>query len=115
MSLIQIIILLSVALVWWRLFTRLQASELRIVEFLEWWTLWLVIGVVTVLPETASYVARLVGVGRGSDLVTYVALLLIFYLLFKIFVRLERSNRELTRVVRGIALTQVDDHKADKS
>ena len=109
MSIIQIIILLVVALVWWRLWARLQSGEMRMGQFLEWWTLWLVIGLVALLPDTASYLARVVGVGRGSDLVTYLALLLLFYLLFKIFVRLERTDRQLTKVVRELALqdTQV--------
>jgi hypothetical protein len=36
--------------------------------------------------------------------VVYLALLLLFYLLFKVFVRLEQLNRTITTLVRGLAL-----------
>lgn len=104
MSLIQVIILIIVLIVWWRLYGRLKSGEMNVREFLEWFALWFAAAVLVLVPEVASYLASLVGVGRGSDLVTYFALLLVFYLVFKVFVKLERAERELTRVVRELAL-----------
>ncbi|MEK7497061.1 MAG: DUF2304 family protein [Patescibacteria group bacterium] len=104
MSLIQIIIILAVLSVWWRLFSRLRAQEIKRSEFWEWLLLWLVIGVVGLEPKIASYMADVVGVGRGSDLIIYLSILLVFYLLFKIFVRLEKFDKNLTKVVRAIAI-----------
>ncbi len=107
MSLIQFIILLVVLIVWWRLFSRLRAQEIKRSEFWEWLLLWLVIGVVGLEPKIASYMADVVGVGRGSDLIIYLSILLVFYLLFKIFVRLEKFDRQLTKVVREVAIKEV--------
>ncbi len=108
MSGIQLFILAIVAIVGWRLYGRLRAGELTVTSFIEWLALWLGIGVVTVVPEVASYLASLVGVGRGVDLVTYLALLLLFYLIFKVFVRLEHFDRSLTTIVRALALRDAD-------
>jgi len=104
MSLIQIIILVIVLTVWWRLYARLKSDELTLREFVEWFLLWLAAAVVVLVPDTASYLAFQVGVGRGSDLVTYLALLLVFYLIFKLFLRLEKFERQLTAIVRELAL-----------
>ena len=110
MTIIQIILLVLVLLVVWRLYKRLIAGELTKGEFAEWFLLWLTAAFLVIVPDSASYLASLVGVGRGSDLVIYLALLLAFYLLFRIFVRLERTERDLTAIVRELALKK----KADK-
>lgn len=112
MSVIQFFILLVVLVVWWRLYGRLRAGELTTAGFIEWFLLWLAVGLVGLWPEAASYLATLVGVGRGSDLVVYLALLLLFYLSFKVFVRLEQFNRTLTSVVRSLALKEVKQKSA---
>ena len=106
MSGIQLFILVVVLVVCWRLYARLRTGELTVVSFVEWLALWLAAGLVALVPGVASYLALVLGVGRGSDLVTYLALLLLFYLSFKIFVRLEQFDRTLTTVVRALALTE---------
>src|SRR5258706_16165858 len=113
MSGIQFFILAVVLAVWWRLWGRLRAGVLTPVAFIEWFVLWLAVGVVGLVPEAASYLARLLGVGRGADLVTYLALLLLFYLSFKVFVRLEQLDRTLTAVVRALALKADETKPAD--
>lgn len=112
MSPVQIIFLLIVLVVWWRLYVRLRSSELTFRQFTEWFLLWLVIGFVVLEPNSVSYMATVLGVGRGSDLAIYGAILLILYLLFKLFARLERQERQLTQVVRDLALRQ--DSQKDK-
>lgn len=104
MSFIQLFILVVVLVVWWRLYRRYQDRDLTLVEFVEWFLLWAVVAVVAVVPDVTSYLARLVGVGRGADLVTYLALLLVFYLVFKLFVKLEKLEHQLTALVRSLAL-----------
>lgn len=113
MSIIQIVILVVVLMVWWRLYTRLRANELTVPEFVEWFLLWSAVAVVAMAPGVTSYAAALVGVGRGADLVTYLSLLLVFYLVFKLFVRLEKLERLLTKLTRGLALKNSDDNKPD--
>jgi hypothetical protein len=59
---------------------------------------------VVVRPETASAVAGLFGVGRGADVVVYLALAAAFYLIFRLFAKLEDIDRQLTKIVRAEAL-----------
>jgi len=55
-------------------------------------------------PDTASYFAKLLGIGRGVDLAIYLALIVLFYLQFRLMVRLEKNNREITKLTREKAL-----------
>lgn len=94
--------------VWWRLYARQRAGDMSFTEFLEWFVLWLVVGVVAIIPGVTSWLAQVMGVGRGSDLVVYLALLLTFYLFSRLFVRLERIERNITKVVQEQALHQAE-------
>lgn len=73
-----------------------------------WSVFWLVAIVVVFIPETASVLAVKLGIGRGSDLVIYVSTALIFYLLFRLNVKVEGLARGLTKVTREDAIKNVE-------
>jgi len=79
-----------------------------------WILFWLTAGVVALLPQTADTVARLVGVGRGADVVTYASLIAIFYLIFRLYVKIEQVEGEITRLVRKLAMDEMGEQKNDK-
>jgi|SRR5688572_12224090 len=69
------------------------------------WTIGAIGGlIVTWYPNTASFIANIVGVGRGSDLVVYLGIVLLFVLVFQLHVSHVRLERELTKIVREEAL-----------
>ena len=49
------------------------------------------------------------GVGRGVDTAMYLSLLVIFYLLFRSFAKIEDLDRQLTRIVRANALREMEE------
>lgn len=69
-----------------------------------WAFVWIAAGVLVLWPDISSRLAAVVGIGRGVDLVVYVAILAVFYLLFRIVVRIERIERSITDIVRKDAL-----------
>jgi len=73
-------------------------------------SLWLLFWIITVVavwvPDFLTQVANLVGIGRGADLVLYVSVVVVFYLIFKIYVRLEKIERNITKVVRKDSLKE---------
>lgn len=78
---------------------------------LFWLGLWLVISAAFLLPKTADWIAQKLGLERGADIAIYSSILLIFYLVFKIFVRLEKIESEITAIAREIALKNKDNQK----
>jgi len=88
--------------------TLLKYRQRRIdtLGFLRWLALWLGAGAAILFPESTITVAHLLGIGRGVDLVLYLSLILVFYLLFRTYVRLEQMDRDITKIVRAIALKE---------
>ncbi len=75
---------------------------------LIFWTLfWIAVVVVVIWPETASMLAARFGIGRGSDFVLYVSIAIIFFLLFRLNVKIEGMNRDITKIVRTESLRNV--------
>lgn len=69
-----------------------------------WTVFWLVAAAFVLWPDSTTILANKFGIGRGADLVFYVSLVVIFYLLFKLNVKLEAVGRDVTKVVRKESL-----------
>ena len=110
-QLLLLISLLIAAVVTWR---RAKEGVIRAREAILWTCVWIVAAVVILLPETTSIVANLLGVGRGVDLVLYASVVVLFFLLFKTFVSLDKLEKTLTDIVRKEALRDVENVQAEK-
>jgi len=64
------------------------------------------VGIIILLPDTTSFLAELVGVGRGADLVVYLSIVLIFYIIFQMTIKIEKIERNITKVVRTVAMKE---------
>jgi hypothetical protein len=71
---------------------------------LLWSLLWIGAAVAILRPEVTSGFAAFVGVGRGVDVVTYFSIVFLFALVFKVFLRIEKLERDITALVREIGL-----------
>ena len=71
------------------------------------WTLFWVFGVFVVfLPQTTDLIAATVGVERGADLIVYIAVLVLSYGVYRLMVGQARMQREVTDLVRQIAILE---------
>ena len=68
-----------------------------------------IIGVIR--PDLTTIVAFWLGINRGSDVVVYASILLLFYLIFRTNILLENLRHDLTQLVRTLALKDVDRTK----
>ncbi|HTM69168.1 MAG TPA: DUF2304 family protein [Candidatus Binatia bacterium] len=84
-----------------------QGALSRLGAFL-WSALWIAAAIVVLRPEVATFFASLVGVGRGADAVIYVSIIALFYLVFRIFLRLDKLDRDLTALVRKVSVAERD-------
>jgi hypothetical protein len=74
----------------------------RIVAF--WLLVWITTGVFAAWPRGTLIVARAVGIGRGTDLVLYSFVFVVLIGFFYIYSRFRRIERDLTRLVRELAV-----------
>ncbi len=66
--------------------------------------LWLAAGVAIIWPGVTKAVANLLGIGRGADLVFYCSVVVMMVGFVMIYARLRRIRRELTLLVRHLAI-----------
>jgi len=102
----QIFLFLLILIICFKIWFERKRNKINRLELMGWLLLWLGALALVVKPDIASQLASLVGIGRGADLVVYLALVLIFYLLFRLVVRIETLERHITEIVRHSALNE---------
>ncbi len=106
MNPIQIILLIVIALIILKTFQKYHRRVITVREFLLWTVFWGSSGALVVFPNATQNVANLVGIGRGVDLIIYIALLILFFALFYLLVKVEGIERAITKIVREMALDE---------
>ncbi len=102
----QIIFILFVLFAMASVIMRRKDGVLGPKATLFWLLFWLVVGLVIIWPDIVQNLADRVGIGRGVDVVMYASIALLFFLVFKMNVKIEGVKRDLTRVVRDESLEE---------
>ena len=101
---IQIILLAIIIFAISRVYLRFREGVLSRQATFFWLFIWIAGLVGVSLPQTTTRIAEFFGVGRGVDIIVYISLAIIFYLVFRIYVMIEDLRSEITFLVRQIAL-----------
>ena len=75
-----------------------------------WILFWILAGLIVVYPRLTSMLAETLGIGRGADLVIYISVAVLFYIVFHLHVKLEIVNRDVTKAVRRDAIEEETCH-----
>jgi len=102
--LIQFILAIVITAIIWRLAVKLKSKEISAKQFSGWLLIWLTALIVVIWPETTVWLANTVGVGRGADLVIYLSVIFIIYFLFRLLLRIEKIEKNLTKLAREEAI-----------
>lgn len=101
---IQIVLLAFIIFALSRVLLRLREKIISFQIAIFWSILWLGAFAGIVSPQTTTRVAGYFGVGRGVDVIVYISLALLFYLVFRIYVMIEDIRHEITEIIRIVAL-----------
>lgn len=112
MHAIQIVLICFAVFAMSRVLIRYRRGLTRMLHLELWLLFWIAVVVVGLRPEMTNLLADWLGVGRGVDTAMYLALLMVFYLLFRCFGKIEDLDRQLTRVVRANALREMEEDLA---
>lgn len=70
-----------------------------------WWLLiWVAMLIMAWYPNSTQVAADILGIGRGVDLVIYLALAFLLLTIFRLSIKIESMQRDITKVVRRDAL-----------
>jgi len=104
MHLVQFLFIALAILFFLRTVANLKRKKITLKGFMFWAGLWMMIIIVAVLPGTTNFFSKILGIGRGVDVAVYFSILLIFFLIYKIGIRLEKIEHEITKIVRQDAI-----------
>ncbi len=104
----QLLIVLFSLLAIISIFVRRAKDGLGVRGTAFWILFWIGVDVVVLFPNSTTVLANKLGIGRGVDMVVYISILMIFFVLFRLNVKIEGINRQITKIVRKNA---VDDGK----
>ena len=101
---IQVIIIIFAVFAWSRAILRYKDEKITMKELLVWSLVWAAAIFLVVWPQTSFVVAKLFGIARGADVIIYLSIPVLFYLIFRLYIKIETLEQEITKVVREIAI-----------
>jgi hypothetical protein len=105
MTIIQVSVVCLAVLMAIKTAIDFKKNRVTLPIFIFWTILWLAIIAVAVLPQVTGFLDEiLAGQGRGLDAIVYLSIFSIFFIIFKIIAKLERLEREITAIVRHLAI-----------
>jgi hypothetical protein len=105
MSGIQLLLLTAVLFVGVYAVVRLRN---RIADVLLLLALVAVAAVFILAPDYTTLLAQKLGVGRGADLVLYTWVVLVWFVLLKLYTKLRKLEQTITELLRNEALKNAD-------
>lgn len=87
-----------------RVVLRARDKQISVNELFFWLAIWLGLVFVVFFPQIISKIALFLGIGRGIDVVVYASIAVLFYLIFRLYVKLEDNQKTITLLVRELAL-----------
>jgi hypothetical protein len=102
-TIIQVLMILFALFAWSRAALRLRDKDIPIGEFIFWSVIW--VGVITfaILPGFLGNISTILGIGRATDLAIYISIVVLFYMVFRIYVKVDGQSQEITKLVREIS------------
>lgn len=89
-----------------RVYLRFKERKLSYFGFSFWVFVWLAGLTIVFFPGLSSSFATFVGIGRGVDVILYASVIILFYLIFRIYIKMEDIQKQITTLTRSIALDQ---------
>jgi len=110
-KLIQIIAIIFAVLLLVKVIFKLKNKKLTINESIFWSTMWIFLIILSIFPQISDKIANFFGLGRGLDFFIVSSILLIFYLIFRIYGILQELDSKIVELTRSISLEKISDNK----
>lgn len=103
---IQIILAVFALFALSRAYLRYAEGKIKAAEFIFWIMIWASAMIAALSPKTVSFFSNSIGIGRPADLIMYVAIILLFYLIFRSYVMIDEMDQKMTKIVRELAINK---------
>ena len=106
-GIIQIVVFVFGLFAFSRAVMRYRGGSIKLAELLFWAGIWILGIVFALFPNVLVLLSDVGGFKRGIDLVVAFSIVVMFYLIFRMYVRIDEQEQSITKLVREIAVTKV--------
>jgi small membrane protein len=105
----QLIALLIILFFVFRLFVLKKREKVSANEFIFWLVFWLIAASGIIFIKDLDKLAANLGFSAsGIQIILYAAVAVLFYMNFRLRLKIEKMNKDITRVVRRMAIDESD-------
>jgi len=104
MSIVQVILIVFIIFAVSRAILRLRQGNLTALGFAFWMSIWILALIGVVFPEISTDIAKFLGIGRGVDVIIYLSIMVLYYLVFRIYIIIEDLRQEITKLVSSLSI-----------
>lgn len=101
---VQMLLLVFILFAISRAVMQFRGGTIRFGALSFWILVWALALVAIFYPEETTRLARVLGIGRGVDIVIYASIAVLFYLVFRLHVYVENLRTEISRLIREVSL-----------
>lgn len=103
----QILALLIITFFLVRLLIQKKKNQINLSEFYLWLFFWFFAALAIIFIKKIDQIVADLGFSRGGiDILFYVAVIILFYLIFKLRIRQAKIEKEITKIVREVAIKE---------
>ena len=90
-------------------FHRYRDDSFSTTVFTLWMLVWIAVITITLFPHITTDLAKIFGLGRGLDAVYIVSILFLFYIVFKLYNKMEKQKKRINDLVSELALKEFEE------
>lgn len=107
---IQLVATGIIVIIFGQLITKIIRDKASFFKILFWFLFWgVALTLVWLPPELLDRFGDIFGVGRGVDVLIYLSIIILFYIILKLNSKIDRLEKQLTKLVREIAKIDEND------
>ncbi len=103
MNILKVITLIFVAFALSRAILRFKDKSIKITELALWMIVWGGTLLFVFHPSISDEIAVKIGIARGADTAFFIAIILLFYLIFRLYVKIDRIDKDITTLSINIS------------
>jgi hypothetical protein len=111
---IQIIGIALAILIFYEARELYQRGKFKRRDFGIWSSVSIILLVFSVFPSVMNYILGILSIGRGLDALLIIGLLGAYAMVFQVYIRIQETNREVTELVRKVAIRLEETKKSSK-
>lgn len=100
---VKLITLIFVSFALSRAILRFKDKSIKIAELIFWMIIWSAVLILVFIPNISTEIARELGVGRGVDTAFFIGIMLLFYLIFRLYVKMDKMDKDITELVTKLS------------